>query len=98
LQGRSPVAIAQQAFLEPRGVERPEPTLVKIEPCAQCPCGPPRDFLEKPSPRGTASAQRSVGLGLYIVKQVLDAHGASIEMTSTDADGTSLVVSLPRQP
>ena len=39
---------------------------------------------------------RSVGLGLYIVKQLVGAHGGTIEVRSTEADGTEFVVRLPR--
>lgn len=35
------------------------------------------------------------GLGLSIVQSVTDAHGGSVEMRSTPADGTTVTVSLP---
>lgn len=38
---------------------------------------------------------RSVGLGLYIVQQVAAAHGGSVEVHSTSADGTTFRVQLP---
>jgi PAS domain S-box-containing protein len=38
---------------------------------------------------------RSVGLGLYIVKQILEAHGGSIEVSST-GEGTTFTAQLPR--
>jgi signal transduction histidine kinase len=38
-----------------------------------------------------------LGLGLYIASQVLTAHGATVEVTSTDADGTTFTVHLPRR-
>ena len=38
---------------------------------------------------------RSLGLGLYIVKQVVNAHGGRLSMTSTADDGTTFTVRLP---
>jgi PAS domain S-box-containing protein len=55
--------------------------------------------LFEPLRRGTAQvdrAGRSVGLGLYIVKHIVDAHGGSIQVASTIADGTTFSVRLPR--
>lgn len=49
------------------------------------------------SPESRA-AQRlgSMGLGLYIAREVVTAHGGSIEVTSTPAGITTFTVSLPR--
>jgi len=38
---------------------------------------------------------RSLGLGLYISKQIIVAHGGSIEVRSSDDEGTTFVVRLP---
>jgi len=38
----------------------------------------------------------SLGLGLFIVKEVVDAHGGTIEVSSNEADGTLFTVVLPR--
>lgn len=40
---------------------------------------------------------RGLGLGLYIAFQIVLAHGGSIHVTSSDADGTSFKVRLPRR-
>jgi sigma-B regulation protein RsbU (phosphoserine phosphatase) len=40
---------------------------------------------------------RSVGLGLYIVREIAAAHGGSVTVTSTEAQGTTFVVQLPRR-
>ncbi len=39
---------------------------------------------------------RSIGLGLYIVKELVDAHGGRVEVHSTAEDGTTFTVLLPR--
>ena len=41
-------------------------------------------------------AARSIGLGLYIVKQIVTAHGGSIEVRSDAREGTAFTVRLPR--
>ncbi len=50
----------------------------------------------EPMKRGAADlSARSIGLGLYIVKHIIDAHGGVIEVTSTGA-GTTFTIRLPR--
>lgn len=39
----------------------------------------------------------SLGLGLFIVKEVVDAHGGTIEVSSSEAQGTMFTVVLPRK-
>lgn len=39
---------------------------------------------------------RSIGLGLYIVKHIVEAHGGSVAVRSTEQDGTTFTVRLPR--
>ena len=41
-------------------------------------------------------ATRSVGLGLYIVKEIVEAHAGSLEVRSPEGEGTTFVVTLPR--
>ena len=56
-------------------------------------------FIFEPFQRGVGPVdrpQRSVGLGLYIVRSVVAAHGGRVEVTSTEADGTRFTVVLPR--
>jgi PAS domain S-box-containing protein len=43
-----------------------------------------------------SSTQRGIGLGLYIVDQIVRAHGGSIDVTSTRELGTRFSVRLPR--
>lgn len=46
--------------------------------------------------RGSASG--SLGLGLYIAERIVTAHGGTIGAESTDTDGTTFTVHLPRSP
>jgi PAS domain S-box-containing protein len=54
--------------------------------------------LFQPMTRGTraAGAERSVGLGLFIVRHLVEAHGGRVEVASTEAEGTTFSVHLPR--
>ncbi|MBP3863726.1 MAG: HAMP domain-containing histidine kinase, partial [Pseudomonas sp.] len=42
------------------------------------------------------STSTSLGLGLFIIKEVVDAHKGSIDVTSTEAEGTTFTVVLPK--
>lgn len=58
-------------------------------------------LLFEPMKRAASSfdrANRSVGLGLYIVKHVVDAHGGRVTVTSNAEAGTTFTVQLPRTP
>lgn len=48
---------------------------------------------ETPLAQGT-----SMGIGLYIVKQIVIAHGGAITVTSTEQEGTVFALTLPRRP
>jgi signal transduction histidine kinase len=39
-----------------------------------------------------------LGLGLYIASQIVLAHGGTLDVTSSDADGTTFAIKLPRHP
>lgn len=57
----------------------------------------PRIF--EPLQRGDTTfdpASRSVGLGLYIVKKLVEAHGGSVQVVSSAPKGTTFTVRLPR--
>ena len=45
-------------------------------------------------PRGNSS--RGLGLGLFIVKEITEAHGGTVTVSSSDAEGTRFTVRLPR--
>jgi signal transduction histidine kinase len=56
--------------------------------------------LFEPMQRASAegdNASRSIGLGLYIVKHVVEAHGGTVGVRSEPATGTELRVRLPLQ-
>ena len=43
------------------------------------------------------SDRRHLGLGLYIVAKIVEAHGGSVDVQSSEAEGTTFTVSLPRR-
>lgn len=45
-----------------------------------------------------AARSEGLGLGLYIVHQLLLAHGGTIEVSSSEAAGTTFRIQLPREP
>ena len=56
------------------------------------------EVMFEPMRRGALDrADRSVGLGLYIVKHIVEVHGGSIAVTSNETDGTTFTVRLPRR-
>jgi signal transduction histidine kinase len=68
-------------------------------------CPIPADLLPTifdPLVRGNNSNQHrrpgSIGLGLYIVREIAVAHGGSVEVTSSTSDGTEFRVRIPRTP
>lgn len=45
-----------------------------------------------------SQAARGLGLGLFIVRQIVLAHGGSIDVRSSEGEGTTFTVRLPRSP
>ena len=43
-----------------------------------------------------AGTSQGVGLGLYIVREIMRAHGGSVDVRSSAASGTRFVLELPR--
>ncbi|HYO71661.1 MAG TPA: ATP-binding protein, partial [Archangium sp.] len=57
--------------------------------------------LFEPLERGAGQkdrAGRSIGLGLFIVRNIVEAHGGTITVRSGEAEGTAFTVRLPRHP
>jgi phosphoserine phosphatase RsbU/P len=53
----------------------------------------------EPLRRGDHSVKlgsRSIGLGLYIVRQIATAHGGSVTVSSNETDGTTFLLDIPR--
>jgi signal transduction histidine kinase len=50
------------------------------------------------SDNGDRSNSKNLGLGLYLVKEIISAHGGTIQVTSSERDGTTFTVRLPRSP
>lgn len=52
-------------------------------------------FRSSPQPQ---RGSKGLGLGLYIVHQIAEAHGGTVKVHSTAEDGTTFEVRLPRKP
>ena len=50
----------------------------------------------EPLARGTSDGTRNFGLGLFIARAIVVAHGGEIRVTSTEQSGTTFEVTLPR--
>jgi signal transduction histidine kinase len=83
LAGRSPDAVL--ARVHNAGVIAPSFLPVMFEPFRRPSVTPQR-------PSG------GLGLGLYISRSIVDAHGGTIEVSSTEREGTTFTVRLPRNP
>ena len=52
--------------------------------------------LFEPMVRGADVRAQGVGLGLFIVREIVAAHGGSVRATSAPAAGTAFIIELPR--
>jgi signal transduction histidine kinase len=50
------------------------------------------------SGKGNTGGNGSLGLGLYIVREIVTAHGGTIDVSSSADAGTTFRVNLPRSP
>jgi two-component system sensor histidine kinase/response regulator len=55
-----------------------------------------RDVLFEPFRRGHQADGDRLGLGLYIVQQIVEAHGGSLSYESHDGQPTTFTIDLPR--
>jgi signal transduction histidine kinase len=54
-------------------------------------------FVFEPLTRGRAEGlEHSIGLGLFIVRAIVSAHGGTIDATSSADAGTTFTVRLPK--
>lgn len=53
-------------------------------------------LVQLPAQEGNVRPRSSLGLGLYIAKQIAVAHGGDIDVVSDDAAGTVFTVDVPR--
>ncbi len=58
---------------------------------------PAKRFALRPASERKLSDKINLGLGLYITREIIVAHGGRIEITSTKADGTVFSIRLPRK-
>jgi len=82
-----------------------EDGFVRLEVHNEGPPIPPERLgsIFEPFRRFTGEAQSptstsGLGLGLYIVEQIVRAHGGSVAVRSTQEEGTTFTVRLPRRP
>ncbi len=57
-----------------------------------------RAGLFDPFKRAERNREQGLGLGLYIADQIIRVHGGHLTVTSSEAEGTSFTIELPRQP
>ncbi len=52
----------------------------------------------EPFRQGRPSGSKGLGLGLFITREIVRAHGGTIDVASSDAEGTRFRCTLPRAP
>ena len=72
-----------------RGTTIPSEKLPSVfDPMVRIAASVTSDYLER----------TSLGIGLYISREIVHAHGGKVLLVSTDADGTTFTVTMPRLP
>jgi len=69
-----------------KGVSIPTKIIPKLFDCL---------FQGASGQRAAEDNSTSLGLGLYIAKEIVTAHGGTIEVQSSDDEGTTFVARLP---
>lgn len=72
-----------------RGAPIPPPVLRTI-------FDPARRFALRPASERSPGQAHNLGLGLYIAREIISAHGGRIAIASSKADGTTFTVQIPR--
>lgn len=57
---------------------------------------PVKRFAIRPASERVASRAPNLGLGLYVVKEIVNAHNGKVVVSSTEHEGVTFTVSLPR--
>jgi len=57
---------------------------------------PTKRFAMRPVSERNHTGNDNLGLGLYITREIVTAHGGRIQLTSTQREGTTFTLSLPR--
>jgi signal transduction histidine kinase len=77
--------------------DEPEHAVVEVNNAGRAIPSEQLEHMFEPFRRGGSASSGGLGLGLYIVDRIVDAHGGRITVRSTDPDGTTFVVRLPRR-
>lgn len=57
---------------------------------------PVKRFAIRPASERTASRTQNLGLGLYVVKEIVSAHNGTISVNSSESEGVTFKINLPR--
>ncbi|MCQ4257824.1 sensor histidine kinase [Stutzerimonas stutzeri] len=57
---------------------------------------PVKRFVIRPATERIAARTQNLGLGLYVVKEIVTAHEGTVSVTSTESEGVVITLSLPR--
>lgn len=55
-------------------------------------------LVRKPTGEADKKAGSSLGLGLFVVREIVGSHGGDVQVTSSESEGTTFEVRLPRRP
>jgi signal transduction histidine kinase len=55
-------------------------------------------FVSTDTASSSAPTRTGLGLGLFIVKEIVNGHAGTVEVASTESEGTTFTVRLPRVP